>query len=652
LYSVNSDFSDTLKPELLQTQIESNSGITPTCTHIDTKEDDVKIWFDAELGAGEDTTLNAVVSAHSPLPKNTTDVFDAIVDARYNGDYISIAAAFADGHTSVYVRDGVYVETSDINLPSGGQLIGESQGNVKIVMPLGHSVKIDGSNGVKESTGTISSTNGSQIIIGIGTTFTNLNVGNYILIGTNFYPIGAIADDVTIYLAFVYRGKNISDFPMMGLPMHTGCKISNIVVANGSGTGLYCRGISHCSIRGVAIINCARNVHIIDSGDSSFCEFICGFSGGIGITLENVHSVLCDTLEVYNSVSDGIKLTGTSSSNIFDSCPSTNNGGKGIHITGNIREITLTGAVIKHNGEEGIYSTSGSNKIVMVGCSIVANEGNGVDFSGLSNVITGNIIEANGKDGIIGGSDCVISGNQILNNAKHGVYHASGTNGCSISGNRIINNTTGGIDILTDNCVISNNIIDNNGVYGIEVSGSNNNMCGNNISNNPIGISVTSTAVDTLMMCNQVFDNTNIGLSIGTNAVLTFAGGNIIKNNTNSQITDNGINTVKIYNASPNLKMYERTIVTTSSYTVLYTDSTLTSQYTATGSSTITLTPASGNHQKITIIDESGNANTNPITINTQYGDTIIGNATYSITENYGSVTLYSDANSKWMIGK
>lgn len=67
-YSIHDDFpnhaenSDTLTVEI------GHSSITVALDHIDTNGDDCDIWFKAELSAGEETTLDGVVAAHTGAP--------------------------------------------------------------------------------------------------------------------------------------------------------------------------------------------------------------------------------------------------------------------------------------------------------------------------------------------------------------------------------------------------------------------------------------------------------------------------------------------------------------------------------------------------------------------------------------------------------
>jgi len=71
-----------------------------------------------------------------------------------------------------------------------------------------------------------------------------------------------------------------------------------------------------------------------------------------------------------------------------------------------------------------------------------------------------------------------------------------------------------------------------------------------------------------------------------------------------------------------------------------------------TGSITISLPFASGsvNGRTYIIKDEGGMAETKPIVIDTQNGDTIDGEDTIVIESPYASLNIYTDGNSRWFI--
>jgi len=59
-------------------------------------------------------------------------LYETIVDAAGGGDFTTIEGAFDDGKTVVFVRNGTYNPASDIDIPNGGKLKGESRDGVII----------------------------------------------------------------------------------------------------------------------------------------------------------------------------------------------------------------------------------------------------------------------------------------------------------------------------------------------------------------------------------------------------------------------------------------------------------------------------------------------------------------------------------------
>ena len=56
------------------------------------------------------------------------------------------------------------------------------------------------------------------------------------------------------------------------------------------------------------------------------------------------------------------------------------------------------------------------------------------------------------------------------------------------------------------------------------------------------------------------------------------------------------------------------------------------------------------NHKLYTITDEGGNALANNITIATSGGDTIIGQPSVVLNDNYNSISIYSDGTTEWFL--
>lgn len=96
---------------------------------------------------------------------------------------------------------------------------------------------------------------------------------------------------------------------------------------------------------------------------------------------------------------------------------------------------------------------------------------------------------------------------------------------------------------------------------------------------------------------------------------------------------------------------YTHTIVNTATYTILATDKFLGVTRTTTGACTITLPQISTVGQIIYYItDEGGNASVNNITINRAAADTISGNTSVTITQDFNSISLYNNGGTGWFI--
>ena len=522
--------------------INDNGGISQNCLDVVLNGDVVEVWFENPLTHPEEAVLASLVT----LRYNDAYYFDATVDCKGTGDYVKIADAFAAGKTSVYVRDGTYIETANIVLPDGGQLIGESQSNVKIVLVAGNSIVVDGSKGVKINTGTIAIANHSQTVIGTGTTFTSILPASFILLGTNFYTIASVESDTSLTLADTYSGGALAGVTCLAQQMFTGVKISNVVIVNPPGspystTGLYLRGLRHCSFKGIAALYCTPNIQVLDTGDCSLYEFICGFSNGVGLAIDNVHSVLWDTLDVYNSTSHGIQLTTRCSSNVFHSCSSSNNGGNGLSISADSYDVNISNGVIKHNNDRGLFADAGSSKIIVSCCTFIDNISHGVHLLCSNSVASNNIIDNNKANGVVGGgTNCIVTGNQITNNTGDGLAYIAGES-CVISTNRIDSNGGHGINVVDNHAIISGNIVCNNGACGILSGSTNGNIAMNNVHDNAShGLELTAASSLCIVGQNQINLNTGTGLLIdagSSNSILT---NNIVLSNIAANLTDNG----------------------------------------------------------------------------------------------------------------
>jgi hypothetical protein len=468
-YSLAADFGGAINEQVLKQQIEADAGIAPTTLDVGRTDDVVTISFSAALSAGEKTTLDGLVAAHDgTVADQTAEIFDAIVDVHGNGDYLLPSQAFAAGHVSVFVRNGTYVETTNVVVPNYGNLTGESAGNVVIYFAgLANGVVVDATGGTKETAGTISATTGSTTITGVGTTFTNLTPGtDYILVGTNYYKIASVTDNTTLDLENTYVGSSISGYTYTAQTMYTGVRISTLIIAGSTTHALYCRGNRHMSLDSIALQQSASGIYVEDSGDSSLYRILAMSTAATGVTLHNCVSISSSVIDTYNNAANGIAVSGNSRVIALSQCEPSSNGGAGISVGASTENIIIELSMVVYNTGTGIDVASGA-----VGC-----------------VVTSTTLRNNGAGSVIGADSTTFSNNQVVNNAGVGIAASA------------------------DDCCVTANIVTGN-TDGIRVTGSgvvvNSNVCG---ANSLDGVHIVAGATDTICTYNNLRGNTGSGL--------------------------------------------------------------------------------------------------------------------------------------------
>ncbi len=417
--------------------------------------------------------------------KSSSALVGVVVSKSEDDNYTSIAEAFSDGNTDIFVKNGTYVETSDIIIPDRGKLIGETPGSVIVYLAAGNTIRIDGSGGVKETSGTIAMTYGSKTIIGTGTTFTNLSVEDFILIGNNYCQIETIANDTSLNILNIYHGSTQTNHTYVAQTMVTGIVLQNLVITGSSSVGLTCRAARLSHIHGVGISKNALNMHILDSGDCSFNTLVSLNSiTTAGARIQNCVDLIFDSCNIYNNNGPGIEIMEASNHINFDTCTVSCNNGSGYDIDGNSHNITITDGNIKQNYLHGVHCKSTVENVLINSCLIVSNskginmEGNycvascctvihnntGIESSGF-NSITGCIIGNSGNNGIdISSNNGLVTGNHVRTSGGVGIYVTGDDNNISI--NRVNNNTGNGVELTAtaeNNIITSNNFKGNTG---------------------------------------------------------------------------------------------------------------------------------------------------------------------------------------------
>lgn len=526
VYSISSDFlnASTIDAFHLKMLISQNQIITTEIEGVSTFGDNVTISFVSSLSSSEVTELNSVVAnyTNSSIPFiSSSKLYDAYVSNNpyATGDYTSIAAAYAAGHSSVFIRKGTYYETSDIVIPNGGQFYGEAPGYVFVVLLGGAKVISDAVTGnPSETIGTISIANNTNQVVGTGTTFTNLSPGQFILIGSNYFPIASIQDDTHLTTVDINRGQTMTNKPLKANSIYSGISIQNGIFYGSTNEALHIRGVRNSSFGNLAFYNCGKGVIMKDSADLSIVSFVINHCGGVGYEIDSCYSLSLNIVNNYNNGGNGFTIKGNSFNINIQTSTAESNGGHGFYFTDTANLINLTEAVVKYNLNDGIYMDTNTQFVSLSSLESAHNGGYGVNLKGKNIYVGGGFILDNGSDGILIQSSsecCSIESNSIGNNSSYGI-NASGTK-TTMTENHIGQNTSGGMIFNgLNNSSISNNVI----------------------TSSPEGIVIESPSLNLILTSNIIKDTSSNSIKLKTGTSKCIVSQNIVDVSVDNLSTD------------------------------------------------------------------------------------------------------------------
>lgn len=458
------------------------------------------------------TLVNSATGESEWKPNALPAVYDAIVATDGTGDYLLPSAAFAAGHTSVIMRDGTYVETANVVMPSGGVLIGTSTGECKIILTGG--LTITNTAPSFYSTGTISITVDTSTVTGVGTVFPAFVAGQFIQIGHEFYLIESRDSDTQLTLVDLYQGATRSTITYLMGDMTTSVQLSNF---SALGTdGILINTAPLISLDGVLyaelenIFAKTSNINVIfmtRCGNASITKVIArdagnagAFGAGLNIQGTTIKISACNlsSNNYYGANLNGIGIT-------IEASHINNNGNYGLYMAGtSTGTYTIDGCFIHGNAGRGVFSGANVDNVLISNTSIRYNGNIGIDLEGGSNVIDGNIISNNASSGVKVPDNTSLSGNQINNNAVTGMLVGSN---CNIVGNTITGNQDG-IMIEGDNTKVELNTITANTRDGIGIVGDDSVVSLNTVTGNlQDGIQISVSADNTKLINNTVTGN-------------------------------------------------------------------------------------------------------------------------------------------------
>lgn len=412
-------------------------------------------WYISSVNALYSCT-NAQTNAAVWKQSGISQSFDAIVSLDPNqGDFATISGAFLAGKRSVFVRNGVYIETQDIVVPDRGQLLGETPGET-IVLMSDCSIRCDGSGGDDpETTGLMSIAKSSTTVTGVGTFFERLVPGQFILIANNYFKIASIQSDTELSIDVPYMGRTVVSAQVKAQSMRSGIFVCNLAVGTHPALGVtttkpgfVVNSVRHSGFQNITLSGLAPNWTMNNCCDIGLKNIISSNSQMSAMHIANSVDIMLTTTNLFNSVNHGLHIVGGRTL-VVSGSSSTCNGECAIRIESSTN-IALNDCIALQC-ETGVFSDAASSKITLVS-STVENNASGILMHSDHSVITSCVISKNslavqlGQGNVL--SQCQLSDNQIAVNVDQ-------TN-CNINGNILCNNDIGA-NITNALCTVSLN---------------------------------------------------------------------------------------------------------------------------------------------------------------------------------------------------
>jgi parallel beta-helix repeat protein len=521
--------------------------------------------------------LKGICDCPTICPQET---YDAIVSEDGPCDFHSIVDAFNSGAKTVYVRNGTYNETGTIVVPENGLLRGETFGGVVINSNVNPILNVSPTSIILTLTGTISISNGTNSVTGVGTTFSASGVtpGMFIIIGTELYEISTVIDDLNLTITTNYTGISLANVNYLIANLISNITLNNLKII-GTGTNY-----------GIRVVNCqnlvSNNIHVekcaigynLDTIFNSIIENTIVNENFGGFSIIIMFNTNVNNLNSYNNTVVGVNIRGLVSvhgPNTFNNI-STNNNSTNIQflfvIDSTINNLyssnSLNNGIIVDSGSKLIMNNVISDKHANAGIALFLqseviltnfkfrnNQGNGI-FTNNSKIVASNgITSGNGFNGISlnqNSLNCIFdsvtsTNNGLRNNGYSGLYADLTSINGKITNSNISNNRLHGIQIESQNWIIKGNNVSSNINIGINIYdnvSSDANIVGNNIitENNCNGIDGITLfrTINNNISNNQIYNNTKLGINI-TNRI----------NNTSNNL--NGSNTVNNNDIKNNL---------------------------------------------------------------------------------------------------
>lgn len=439
-----------------------------------------------------DDAATATVTLPLVLGGTTADknfAFQAVV-ALTDGDYTSVTSALASGATSIFVKNGAYVEDA-WNIATDTVIVGESESGVVFQM---NGIQAAPSDLRLITAGNIAFTQGSAVVSGTGGEFLKLRQGDWLCSSAGSYEIASVTDNSSLTLTAPFQGPSGTPAKWFGAAM-IAFELRNLtLVGQAVGSTLSLTQLSSCGLTSLnlsqiklqldRVVNLeATQIDSVSTGPSSAAPTALLTATNVydarlldsdfsdskdrAVSILAGHRWFISQSTFNNSVSTGLEL-GTTSTIEISGCGFVRNNGNGLSVASTCSDVRVQNCVSRDNGASGMLIAASATDRLQAGATVSSCQ---LGNNGGTNGVTGQLVLQGNNLSV---TNCTIvtkmtglsNGLALINCAQARITNNSivgggtGTNSACIF-------TSGSV-----NCNVSNNIL--NGLtttpYGINFS--------------------------------------------------------------------------------------------------------------------------------------------------------------------------------------
>lgn len=344
---------------------------------------------------------------------NTTDeLYDAITEVDNEGGGI------------VYMADGTYVLTRDLEVPGGIILAGVNRDGTIIDCNGSYAVTAIGAD--PYVTGSVTLSTGDASVIGSGiTAWDSTMIGKAIFLGKNgqfdYYEISGVTNTSTLTIATQYSGVALTNEDYVIVDPVTNPTFRRFTITNATGSGMKIQYCLEPHLDDLVIYGCGTGIEMRQTVFPRF--FLTSIGNGVNLYCNQMSGFEITFSELSDATTgDGVEFIEVGDGTIFDSS-SNGNAGAGIKMT-DCTGIAVVSFSAFINGTHGVHMVS-----------------NNTDNTFTNMVVRDNTTDGFRLDGTTNGS--IISVNTIKNNGAYGINIVAGScNSTLVTSNRFSGNAT------------------------------------------------------------------------------------------------------------------------------------------------------------------------------------------------------------------